>query len=287
MAEYCEKLKTCAVAVALGFAPAIAFATPHPVPYATGAAHVGTRFADLILVQESGAFHTQNLPTAALQRARKRMIAGQRISFDEMRAIADAGDGLAAFRYADRLLGLNDPALLDDAAHYFAVAAHTGRDYAVGPLLRVLATTDLQINPKRLQHIETALRRHALQGDTKATDALIGFYSTGKPFGLQPDAANELQQAVALNGDPQAAIEMALRAVSDPATTLSDADIAALLQIAVKSENLGLRTTAQNVLGLLEKRAAASGDDAAAAADAPEEDLNLAAPTPIETGVNE
>jgi hypothetical protein len=261
VADLCSRLPTAAFAVLLSGSAAMAL--PH---YLYAPSGVNTENPYLVLVQD---FHTRQLPTWELQSARKRMIAGRRISFDQMRAIADAGDGLAAFRYAERLLELDDPALLDDAAHYFASAAHTGRDYAVAPLLRVLVMPGIEISEARLKHIETALRRHALRGNAKATEALIGFYSTGTPFGLQPEAANELQQAVALGGDPEAAIAMALRAMSDPATTLSDADIEALLQVAVTSENLGQRTTAENILSLLQKRTPAAGE------------------TPTETGENE
>jgi TPR repeat protein len=196
---------------------------------------------------------TVDLPTWELQQARRRMLANEQISWDEMRALADHGDGLAAFRFAQRIEALNDPALLSDAAFYYATAAYTNRDYAVGPLVRILDRRDVEFSEARLDHIENALRAMALSGDAKAAEALSRFYVSGHPFGRQPERALEFRLDLAEAGDADAAMTLVLEAMSGSAPVqMDEAQIVRLLDIVAGAEDLGVRTTGENLRRMFE-----------------------------------
>lgn len=194
---------------------------------------------------------TTDLPTYELQRLRRRMLADQRISFDDMRRLADAGDGLAAFRYGERLLALDDPTLRSAAALYFATAALTGKDYAVYELVKLLNDRDIDFSDKRLTHLENALRNLALQGSDRAVDALAEFYESGRPFGKKPDEVRKILGDRADGGDPEAAMElvrdmMTGKAPSDPAR------LRGLLETARDGGDMGTRIAAQGLLANLD-----------------------------------
>lgn len=232
--------------------------------------------------------HTRDLPTASLRRARKAMLAGRRISFDQMRELADHGDGLAAFRYAKRLVALDDPDLLSPAALYFATAAFTGRDYAVHGLLDILQRRDIEFTQKRLDHLENSLRALAMSGDQDAADGLIRLYVAGHPFGFAPEKARAFRADLAAAGDPDAALKLALQTLSD-GVPQDTTQVTTLLETAAKAEALGTRATARNLLRMLKTApeslgsavadagqsadmSAADRPDAQAQADATQED---------------
>ncbi|MHA6345154.1 hypothetical protein [Roseivivax sp. CAU 1761] len=203
---------------------------------------------------------TTDLPTWELQRLRKRMQAGQRLSFQDMRRLADAGDGLAAFRYGKRLVALDDPDLLPDAALYFASAAYTDRDYAVRPLIRILERGDHGMSEKRLDHLENALRAFAIRGNPHASEALARFYEQGSPFGRHPERAQSLLLERAEAGDQEAAMTLVTRSMSGEAE-LTEAEMRSLLdQVASNAETLGRRTMAENLLRGLGSESAEASD---------------------------
>ena len=67
---------------------------------------------------DGGVQRTNQLPTEHLQSLRKQMIAGRSLATRDLRALADAADGLAAFKYGKWLEEQGKPQLLPDAAHY-------------------------------------------------------------------------------------------------------------------------------------------------------------------------
>ncbi|TNC50852.1 hypothetical protein FHG66_07740 [Rubellimicrobium rubrum] len=233
------------VALALGLIASGAMAAPVVTPAWTEPRALASA---VTLVFDNRITETRDLPTAELQQARRRMIAGEQISWDQMRALADLGDGLAAFRLAERIVALNDPTLLGDAAFYYANSAYTNRDYAVGPLVRILQRRDVEISPRRLEHLENALRALALNGDEKAAKALTDFYMSGHPFGRQPEKALEFRLDLAQSGNADAAMALVLEALSGRAQVpLDDEQVQRLLGIVEASDDLGLRTTALNL----------------------------------------
>jgi len=209
---------------------------------------------------------TRDLPSAELQDARRQMLAGDTIPWADMRALADSGDGLAALRFAQRLEAEADPALLSDAALYYATAAFTNRGSAVGPLVRLLQRGGFDLAPRRRDHIEIALRALALEGDRRAADALVGFYTSGRPFGVQPGKAFDLRRELALAGDPDAALTIIMEAVSGVAPEPVDRNrVIELLDVVATSDHVGQRATAENLRQMLEN---GGFDDALAADDA-------------------
>jgi TPR repeat protein len=202
----------------------------------------------IIRVFDDRVTETLDLPTWDLQQARRRMLAGETIPWADMRALADAGDGLAAFRLAQRIEARNDPSLLGDAAFYYATAAYTNRDYAVGPLVRILDRRDIEFSPRRLEHMENALRAMAIAGDAKAKESLTRFYQIGHPFGRQPERALEFRLDLAEAGDADAAMALVLETMSGSAPLPMDRDqVDRLLDIVDGSDDLGLRTTGANL----------------------------------------
>ena len=207
------------------------------------------RMVPLIRVLDDRVTRTTDLPTAELRRLRRRMIAEQWISFQDMRRLADHGDGLAAFEYGQRLLALDDPALRSDAALYFATAAYAGRDYAVYKLVELLKQRDVLFSEGRLVHLENAMRSLAAQGSDRAVKALIRFYETGHPFGFHPERARSLLGEMADVDDSDAAMKLATRALSGNAPEITRARIEGLLEIAMTSDKLGTRVAAESLLG--------------------------------------
>jgi TPR repeat protein len=233
---------------AMGAVLCLAGSAALAIPVAPRHAEPEGRVLAPIAVFDDRVTETRDLPSLELQQARRRMIAGEQISWDMMRALADHGDGLAAFRLAERIEGLNDPSLLSDAAFYYATAAYTNRDYAVGPLVRILKRQDVEFSPRRLEHLETALRALALSGDEKAAKALTDFYMTGRPFGRQPERALEFRLDLAEAGNADAAMALVLEALSGSGPVpLDEAQVQRLLETVEASDDLGLRTTAQNL----------------------------------------
>jgi TPR repeat protein len=194
---------------------------------------------------------TSDLPTLELQNIRRRMLADQYISFDEMRRLADAGDGNAAYQYGERLLALDDPDVRSAAALYFASAGLTGRDYAVYELVKLLRDPDLPVSEARLQHLENAMRNLALQGSERAVNALADFYASGEPFGRKPEEVREIMIERAENGDAEAAMDL-VRDMMSGETEGDPAQIRSLLTVVREEGDLGMSAAARTLLARLD-----------------------------------
>lgn len=212
-------------------------------------------------VRIPGVQSTAELGDPYLQSLRKRMVDGGALRAADLRALADAGDGLAAFKFGK---------LLDDAAaqdpvyqassrvHYFSIAVYTGREFAVPPLLRVLRgiedPTEV-LGPVRLRGAEDALLVAARRGSDEAALALVEFYSEGAPFGEKPEEARAMLLSLTDNGTPkgaEAALKLALQAVGPDPKNPVDVDLAReMLLIAAAGPDLGVRATAENLEKLL------------------------------------
>lgn len=203
---------------------------------------------DVVLVWDDRVTETRDLPTWHLQQARRRMLAGRSISYDDMRALADHGDGLAAFRYANRLMDLDRPDVLSAAALYYATAALTDRDYAVWPLIRLLRREDIEHSEARLRHLESVLRTLAESGNEPATTALTRFYASGHPFGPRPAEAAAFQRDRARSGDAGAALDLVMQVMSGRGTLEAGPDdIDAWFATLATSGDPGQRATALNM----------------------------------------
>lgn len=192
--------------------------------------------------------HTRDLPSEALRAARKRMVTGGKISNNELRALADAGDGLAAYRFAKLLQTSVPPAKAGSAAHYYAIAAYTGRAFAVPPLVQLLEAEGADYRPSLLEQSLNALTVQAISGNAKAAQSLAKMYDKGVPFGLNPKQAQHFA-AIAGQDDPAAALKLGISLINDPAdVALHNVGAIAALTFAAESTNLAAKVTAQNLL---------------------------------------
>lgn len=191
-----------------------------------------------------------------LHQIRRKLVNKKRVSFSDLRMLADSGDGLAAYRLALRIAKMGKPELMSDAAHYFSIAVFDGRRYAVRPLVGILSDQSIVIAPKRLRHLEKSLLRQARSGDARSISALARLYKAGTPFGSKPDEALALmKRAVDRNFDGEIALQLAVSIVSrQPLMREEVAEVERYLTIAAKSRNVGVRATAQNLMRLVKLR---------------------------------
>ncbi|MEK1888624.1 MAG: hypothetical protein AAAB35_13860 [Phyllobacterium sp.] len=198
-----------------------------------------------------GITRTDQLPSAQLQSIRKRMISQRSVAYREVQTLADKGDGLAALFVGKRLSA--NPDLTADAIHYYTIACSTGRAGAVGPLVSLLARDPANLSEARLRYAETTLRDHAARGNPVAAAALIRFYKSGHPFGLNLKVAEDLQRQAAKGGDGKTALDLAIAMISEGLPDESDrAEALNYLHIAERSNDLKVKTIAAAVVRSLE-----------------------------------
>jgi TPR repeat protein len=244
-----DRLCTHLLATALVFAAAMSQAAP-PGP-APGQIPSGPLLR-VDFVFDNPVRRTRDLPTAALRDTRRQMIAGQPVSRARLQALADHGDGLAAFRFARLLQEGAQPDPRGNAAHYYAIAAYTGRSFAVPPLARLLASDGAGYSESRLRHALNAMTVQALSGNAQAATLLGEMYATGVPFGHDPAEARHFTAMAVGDGDPRAALNLGVALMSDPQDAATGhPGAAAALAVAAAGDDLAVRATAQNLLRLI------------------------------------
>lgn len=196
---------------------------------------------------------TRDLPTAALQKARRKMISGAAMGRSELRALADAGDGLAAFRYAKLLQAGDAPDPAGAAAHYYAISAYTGRAFAVPPLARLLKEEGANYSASRLTHALNAMTVQALSGNAVAATLLGQMYADGVPFGRDVTQA-QLYLGMTAGGDsPRAALQLGVALMTDAAdAAIGHPGARAALMLAASGDDLSVRVTAENLMRRLD-----------------------------------
>jgi TPR repeat protein len=193
------------------------------------------------------------LPTPYLQSLHKKMVAGRSLGTKELRALADAADGLAAFRYGKWLEQQGKPQLLPDAAHYYAIASYTDRDFAVRSLVALLALPDLALTETRLKEALDALTLQAKTGNAEAALALSKMYVTGHPFGKNPEAMLKWLEVAAKSGRGDAAIKLALAYMAPTDGQPANLDKARkALDLAATLPDPGTKAMAQTLLARLD-----------------------------------
>ncbi|MBB4121417.1 hypothetical protein [Martelella radicis] len=185
-----------------------------------------------------------------LKAIRDKLVADQPVTTAELRVLANAGDGLAAYALAERYTESGRAELRADAAFYYAVAVARGRTYAISPLVNILTDGKTDIPQASLDNIERALLLQASEGDKDAIDVLSKFYLQGQPFGFRPAMAEQLMKAGASGADDselalRAALWLASKEPRDPAEIL---EIRRFLAIALESSDLSVRTAAENLM---------------------------------------
>ncbi len=145
-----------------------------------------------------------------LKDMRRAMLAGAEMSDVDLRTLADAGEGLAAARFAQRLEERGEPAVLDDAAHYYSIAVYVDRDFALPRLLAILGRSDVEFGPARLRNIREVVERETQRGNPVAAAGLAGLLMRDKPFEQDVPRARDLLMAAAEAGDTAAAIRLVI-----------------------------------------------------------------------------
>jgi hypothetical protein len=188
----------------------------------------------------------------ALQATRKNLLAGKRVTYRQLQALADAGDGIGAFKLAERIQSQDDPKLATHALHYYSLAAFAGRGYAVRHMLNILADDQLQLSPSHLASAEAALRNQAKKGNEIAVDGLIKLYSQGRPFGEKRGELEALLASGAGKKNGDTAFRMAVMLLSQPSRTPEQTEQAArYLGIARDKGSVGMKAAASNLLAQL------------------------------------
>lgn len=196
-------------------------------------------------------------PVDPMKAIRTKMLEGE-ASPAEMRRLAESGDELGAYYFAKSVEAAGDPAELGTAGYFYMLALRGGRTAAVRPLVRLLESGALLEQPKNTAESEALLADLAAKGDTAARDGLIAMYRQGVPFGVQTEKADALLVAAADAGDAKAAFDLAVSLLGGTPEPADREKAMGLLQIAAGSEELSIRTMAENMLRYLDPQLTAS-----------------------------
>ena len=195
----------------------------------------------------------------ALKSLRKSMLAGRSMTDVQLQRLADAGEGLAAARYGKRLEERNDPAFLDDAAHYYSIAVYMGREFAVPRLIALLDRPEAEFSEARLANIRLVLDRAVRKGDLRATAGLAKLLMQDRPFGKDIPRSRELRLVAAEAGDAQAALRLALDLIQGADCLPPDPEAARpVLEIAMTSPDPGVKAMVLTLQRQLEGATAAT-----------------------------
>ena len=205
-----------------------------------------------VQAQGNGVTRTDQLPTEHLRNLRRKMTAGRTLSTRDLRALADAADGLAAFKYGKWLEEQGKPQLLPDAAHYYAIASYTDRDFALRRLVAVLKLPGLELTgPRKLEALQ-AMTHQAQTGNADAAMALSQMYAVGQPFGKDADAARQWLESAANAGRGDAAVKLALAYMMPSDGSAPDhAKARVALELAAAQPDPGTKAMAKTLMARL------------------------------------
>lgn len=225
------------------------------IPILVGTSHES---AAISVVVDRGLRSSKRLPTQALRDAREAMHAGEQIAADDLRALAMARDGLAAQRFIRAVQAGEAKATASDTAYIASVAVGSGRVWTLRTMVRAMQKLDPKTEPRaRINAYIRVLYPHAWAGNALALEALVLFNGDGRLFGPLSDATRTRILAQAeKQGDRVTELRLAMGILegaqgrTDPQKLAQARDY---LTLAVTSEHLAVRTTAQNLLRLIEE----------------------------------
>ena len=200
---------------------------------------------------------TRSLPRASLRRARQEMLAKHEVTDNELRSLANYGDGLAALKYVRKLVSRHagQPEHASDIAYYGAIAVGSGRVWPLEDMVLAMRSLDPETEPpKRINKYYKVLYAHAWAGNSIALDALVDFNGKGMLFGelLEETRARIIEQSTR-NGGGRAELRMAVRLMSKPDRSAEETELArGYLTLASATDDLSIRTTAENLMLLLD-----------------------------------
>ncbi|WGW04287.1 hypothetical protein [Tropicibacter oceani] len=199
---------------------------------------------------------------ADLVAARRRMHDGQPLTETQLRRLAESDDGLAAQLLVRRLLAEPVAPADSDVAYFSAIAVGAGRVWTLPDMIDAMKRLDPDTEPRdRVRKYIQVLYPHAWAGNTLALSAVVEFNGKGRLFGALSDATRDRILAQGQeNADGRVELRMALALLEKDNLGLADRRQARkLLDQASKSTHLGVMATAQNLLGLMDRKYAADG----------------------------
>ncbi|WP_296425501.1 hypothetical protein [Yoonia sp.] len=204
----------------------------------------------------AGITSSRQLPSAALTRARTTLSQGGDVRSSQLRQLADLGDGFAALRFAQRLEQQNNGVPKSDIAHYYGMAAATGRGGSITGLIRMLdqlSASDLSAS--RALVLKNIMMSYALAGNSHAVDAVLRYQLRQQPFGPLEDELIVVLNTATGEGAAKMGLQIAMTILRNPdATTLDLLRAQQYLQLAATATSIETTLTAQNMLPLIEAK---------------------------------
>lgn len=195
--------------------------------------------------------------STSLIAARNQMHAHQPVSDANLIKLSEAGSGLAAQIYVRRLISTGAAVhVQSDVAYYSAIAVGTGRVWTLPDMIKAMMRLDPASEPHvRLRKYIQVLYPYAWAGNALALDAVVEFNGKGRLFGeLSDSTRDKILEQSQRNGDGRVELRLAVALLEQADLTKEQQNRArSLLQRAQTSSHLGIRTSAQNLLVLMDK----------------------------------
>jgi hypothetical protein len=182
------------------------------------------------------------------------MLADKPVTPDELRQLADLGDGLAAQKYDRYLVENIATSTASDIAYYGTIALGTGRVWALPAVVDALRRVDPATEPEaRKKAYAAVLYPYAWAGNSLALDAIIDLNGKDKLFGEMSKATQDkIAKQGEKAGDGRVALRLALTLLQKPERSKADVALAQhFLKLAQASDNLQVQATANNLTNLL------------------------------------
>jgi hypothetical protein len=204
-----------------------------------------------------GLERTTSLDDPELRDARRRMNAGETISDEHLRGLAENRDGLAAIKYVERLVEKGVRENASDIAFFASTAVGTGRVWPLPEMIDAMRYIDPATEPEeRIKRYIAVIYAHAWAGNSLALDAVIEFNGPGKLFGEMGNATRRrLEEQARLADNGRIELRLALRLLETESLSEREQDLVrGYLETVSKSEVLGMRAIALNLTGLLDEK---------------------------------
>ena len=201
-----------------------------------------------------GITSSHQLPSQTLINARRALAAGQDISVSNIRQLADLGDGFAALRFAQILARSDNPDVRGDTAHYYGIAAATGRGSAITGLIRTLDSIDPEtLSEGRRETLKDILIAYVVAGNSNALDAVMRYQLAQEPLGPLNDDMVTVMESISGEGAAQLGLQLAVTIMRNPSSSTTELLRAQrYLSVANTATSLETKIVAENLTPVLE-----------------------------------